>query len=144
MLLAKSGSLNRSRSACSWQTDLRFPTPCMLYDRFDIRVLRGPFEDAPGETGIGDQTRRIALPSGRIDQVELAARDALHRRDDLQHRESAAIAQVERTPALLLVQELKRRDVRLAQIHHMNVVPNTRAVWRVVIPPEDMRCLPPS
>ena len=34
---------------------------------------------------------------------------------------------------------IQRREVTLGEIDHVNVVPNTRAIGRVIIPPKDLQ-----
>src|SRR5439155_25427819 len=102
-------------------------------NRVKIGMPRLPLEAAPGESGVGDELGRIALPPCGLAEWHRAASDPFDSRDDLTHRTALPGAQIERTALAPPGEMAKRPHMRIREVAHVDVVADRAAVRRRVI-----------
>src|SRR6478609_5692747 len=103
---------------------LLMPCPRGGDDVFELRILRLPTEFGIGLGGGGDEFGRIARATRLLDRWNLHAGDLFAHLDDFLHGVTVAVAEVVET-------SLARReaeDVRLREIHDVDVIADARAV----------------
>ena len=95
----------------------------------------------PGSVGNGDKLGRIACPPRSIDNVDLLPKHPFDSGNGLQNAAAMPVATIKDTAFAPVSQILERGHMSQDQVRHMNIVPNTGAVWRIVISPEDLHVI---
>src|SRR5690606_8672570 len=110
----------------------------------DLRqpLRRTPTEELVDATRVAHELRRVARAARQDLRRDVEPAHAPDLVDDLAHRRALTGADVEHVErALRGVEVLQRREVRLREVEHVNVVADARAVRRRVVVPEDLGAL---
>src|SRR3972149_4785335 len=115
---------------------LRLPAPGVAAHLLEA-ARRAPPQLLRGERGIGPVFREIAgAARGELDRNG-PARCGFERLHHFEHRVAASGAEVDGDRAVRALEEAQRRDVRLGEVHHVQVIAHPGAVRRVVVLAED-------
>ena len=109
------------------------PGPGGGHDVFELREFWFPAQFANGFFGGGDQFGRVAGTSRFFHGGNFFARHLLAHLNDFAHGVAVAVAQVVKSG----LARLQAEDVRLRQVHDVNVIADARAVGRRIVRAEN-------
>ena len=114
----------------------------MADDAVEIIVARLPAKNTPDAVGSSYERCRIAGAPRPHMHGEVLVGCALHRRDNVEHRETATIATVQDFALSALTQMVERCEMCISQIADMDVVPHACAIGRGIIGAEHFEVRP--
>ncbi|OYY54501.1 MAG: hypothetical protein B7Y53_05950, partial [Halothiobacillus sp. 28-55-5] len=104
------------------------PRPCCRDDLVDFGELRIPPEDVACAGGVTDQRWWIACAAIAEHVGNLQSGNALDRGDNLAHRETGTIAEVDGLRCHPVLQRLQRQHVCLGEVGDMDIVAHAGSV----------------
>src|SRR5882672_7160398 len=113
---------------------LAMPLPGRRYDLLQLRKLRLPAQFLPGLVRRGYKARRIAWTARLLGGFYFLAGHLLAHLDHFTHGIAIAVAEVVEA----LFARRQREQVRLRQVHDVNIVADAGAIGRRIVRPENL------
>src|SRR4051812_14322800 len=114
------------------------PRPRVADDHLEFGISTGPAEHLTGTGGCRDEFWRVSGAPRRFDSWHGSATDAGHCIDHLAHGMSVSSAEVDRLTGSAGGQAIERAQMRVGQVHHVDVVADRSPVRGRITGAEDL------